>query len=66
MKMTMDSLIKQFNAETNISVSIDSDISLKVISEKRDQIRDAIKQLKRAEKMLTAIHHEYTLSLEQN
>ena len=58
------SLIEQFNAKSEISLTFDAKISLKNISDKRQELSNALKRIKQLDKILDDIHQEYTYSLE--
>jgi len=59
-------LIATFNKQAKIAVKFEGkEITLYTISRKREELEAAFRRLKQAESILTAIHEEYTLSLEQ-
>jgi len=57
-------LVKQFNQDVVVSIELDSNIKLKLISDASNEIDAAIKKLQCAKNALSKIHSEYTISLE--
>lgn len=60
----MIKLIDEFNAKSNIVITLDSVISFDNIRDVRFQLYEAKKQIKMLEKILTCIYDEYALLLE--
>lgn len=65
LNVELDLLIKKFDSAVKIDISFGDDLTIDVLNKKRDELNNAVKSIKLANKILSEIHDAYTTMLER-